>query len=145
MPRIVTSTVVASPAGEVWALLRDFAAIGDWHPALPPCEIEDGPADRVGCVRVFPLAAGHRETLTRLDDQQRIIAFAFRDSAGLPVRSYMSMMSAQPITLSDQTYVEWSSRFDCDEADEDKAIAAVRDGVLVPGLKALEQRFGVAR
>jgi hypothetical protein len=31
------------------------------------------------------------------------------------------------------------------EADEDKVIAAVRDGVLVPGLKALEQRFGLAR
>jgi hypothetical protein len=145
MPRIVTSTVVASPVGEVWALLRDFAAISDWHPALPPCEIEDGPADRVGCVRVFPLAGGHRETLTWLDDQQRIIAFAFGDNAGLPVRSYMSMMTAQPVTLSDQTYVEWSSRFDCDEADEDKVIAAVRDGVLVPGLKALEQRFGLAR
>ena len=145
MPQIVTSTVVASPVGEVWALLRDFAAIGDWHPALPPCEIEGGPADRVGCVRVFPLAGGHRETLTRLDDQQRIIAFAFGDNAGLPVRSYMSMMTAQPVTLSDQTYIEWSSRFDCDEADEDKVSAAVRDGVLVPGLKALEQRFGLAR
>jgi Polyketide cyclase / dehydrase and lipid transport len=145
MPQIVTSIVVASPAGEVWALLRDFAAIGDWHPALPPCEIEGGPADRVGCVRVFPLADGHRETLTRLDDQQRIIAFAFGDNAGLPVRSYMSMMTAQPVTLSGQTYIEWSSRFDCDESDEDKVIAAVRDGVLVPGLKALEQRFGAAR
>ena len=41
MPQIVTSTVVDSPVGEVWALLRDFAAIGDWHPALPPCEIEN--------------------------------------------------------------------------------------------------------
>jgi hypothetical protein len=133
--------MVASPVDEVWALLRDFAAIGDWHPALPPCEIEDGPADRVGCVRVFSLAGGHRETLTRLDDQQRSIAFAFGDNAGLPVRSYVSMMTAQPVTLSDQTYIEWSSRFDCDEADEDKVIAAVRDGVLVPGLKALEQRF----
>jgi hypothetical protein len=145
MPQIVTSTVVASPAGEVWALLRDFAAIGDWHPALPPCEIQEGPADRVGCVRVFPLAGGHRETLTRLDDQQRIIEFTFGDNAGLPVRSYMSTMTAQPVTLNDQTYVEWSSRFDCDEADEDKVIAAVRDGVLVPGLRALEQRFGLAR
>jgi hypothetical protein len=145
MPQIVASTVVASPVGEVWALLRDFAAIGDWHPALPPCEIEDGPADRVGCVRVFPLAGGHRETLTGLDDRQRTIAFAFDDNAGLPVRCYMSMMTAQPVTLSDQTYVEWSSRFDCDEGDEDKVIAAVRDGVLVPGLRALEQRFGSAR
>ena len=145
MPQIGTSTVVASPVGEVWALLRDFAAIGDWHPALPPCEIREGPADRVGCVRVFPLAGGHRETLTRLDDQQRIIAFTFGDNAGLPVRSYMSMMTARPVTLNDQTYVEWSSRFDCDEANEDKVIAAVRDGVLVPGLRALEQRFGLAR
>jgi hypothetical protein len=40
--------------------------------------------------------------------------------------------------------VEWSSRFDCDEADADKAVAAVRDGVLVPGLRALERRFGVS-
>jgi hypothetical protein len=143
MPQITESTVVGGPAGEVWALLRDFAAIGNWHPALPPTEIEDGPADRVGSVRVFPLAGGHRETLTGLDDQQRRIAFTFADdAAGLPVRSYTSTITARPVSLSDHTYVEWSSRFDCDEADEDKVIAAVRDGVLVPGLKALEQRFG---
>jgi hypothetical protein len=142
MPQIFTSTVVGSPAGAVWALLRDFAAIGDWHPALPPCEIEDGPADRVGCVRVFPLAGGHRETLIALDDQQRIITLAFGDNAGMPIRSYTSTMAVRPVTLSNQAYIEWSSRFDCDEADEDKVIAGVRDGVLVPGLRALEQRFG---
>jgi hypothetical protein len=142
MPQIVTSTVVDSSVGEVWALLRDFAAIGDWHPALPPAEIEDGPADRVGCVRVYPLAGGHRETLVKLDDQDRTIAFTFGDNAaGLPVRSYMSTIAIRPVTLSDHTYVEWSSRFDCDEADEDKAVAQIRDGVLIPGLKALGQRF----
>ena len=146
MPQVTESTVVGGPVREVWALLRDFAAIGDWHPALPPAEIEDGPADRVGSVRVFPLAGGHREILTELDDQQRRIAFTFADQpAGLPVRSYTSTISARPVTLSGQTYVEWSSRFDCDEADEDKVIAAVRDGVLVPGLRALEQRFGPGR
>jgi len=145
MPQITESTMVGAPAGDVWTLLRDFAAIGDWHPALPPAEIEDGPADRVGCVRVFPQAGGHRETLIALDDQQRRIAFTFADRAGgLPVRSYTSTITARPVTLTDDTYVEWSSWFDCDEADEDKAIAAIRDGVLVPGLRALEQRFGPA-
>ena len=54
MSQVHTSTIVGAPADEVWALLRDFGAIGDWHPALPPCRIEDGPADRVGCTRVFP-------------------------------------------------------------------------------------------
>ena len=51
------------------------------------------------------------------------------------------MITVRPVTIGDHTYVEWSSRFDCEEADEDKVIAGIRDGVLVPGLKALEQRF----
>ena len=29
MPQVHTSTVVGVPVGEVWALLRDFGAIGD--------------------------------------------------------------------------------------------------------------------
>ena len=145
MPQVTESTVVGGPVGEAWALLRDFGAIGDWHPALPPAEIENGPADRVGCVRVFPFAGGHRETLVALDDQQRRIVFTFADhAAALPVRAYTSTITARPVTVTGHTYVEWSSRFDCDEADEDKVIAGIRDGVLIPGLKALEQRLGPA-
>jgi Polyketide cyclase / dehydrase and lipid transport len=145
MPKVFTSAVVGAPAGEVWALLRDFAAIGDWHPALPPTEIEDGPADRVGCVRVYPLAGGHRETLVGLDDRQRTITFAFADNAaGLPVRNYLSTMTVRPVTIGNGAFIEWSSQFDCDEPDEDKATAQIRDGVLVPGLWALGERFGTA-
>ena len=145
MPQVFTSTVVGAPAGEVWALPRDFASIGDWHPALPPCEIENGPADRVGSVRVYPLAGGHRETLVGLDDQHRTITFTFADNAaGLPVRNYLSTMTVRPVTIGNHAYVEWSSRFDCDPLDEDKTVAQIHDGVLVPGLRALEERFGTA-
>lgn len=124
MPEVFTSTIVGAPAGEVWALLRDFASIGDWHPALPPCEIENGPADRVGSVRVYPLAGGHRETLVSLDDRHRKITFTFADhAAGLPVRNYLSTRTVRPVTIGNHAYVEWLSRFDCDEPDEDKTAA----------------------
>ena len=142
MPEVFTSAVVAAPVGEVWALLRDFGAIGSWHPALPPCEIENGPADRVGCTRVFPLAGGHRETLASLDDHRRTLMFTFADNAGgLPVRGYLSRLTARPVTVGNHTYVEWSSEFDCEEAESAKVVAQVRDGVLVPGLTALAERF----
>lgn len=145
MPRVHTSTIVGAPADEVWALLRDFGAIGDWHPALPPCRIEDGPADRVGCTRIFPLAGDHREKLVSLDDSGRTIAFSFADgAAGLAVRNYLSAMTVRPVTTGNQAYVEWCSRFDCDEPDEDKVISQISDSVLVPGLEALKQRFGPA-
>jgi hypothetical protein len=145
MPQVHTSTVVGAPVGEVWALLRDFGAISDWHPALPPCRIEDGPADRVGCTRVFPMAGNHREYLVSLDDYGRTIAFSFADGAGgLAVRNYLSTMTVRPVTTGNQAYVEWCSRFDCDAPDEDQVISQISGGVLVPGLKALEQRFGPA-
>jgi polyketide cyclase/dehydrase/lipid transport protein len=124
-------------------LFPQMQQIGDWHPALPPSVIENGPADRIGCVRVYPLAGGHRETLVCIDDQHRRIAFTFADNAaGLPVRNYLSTMTVHPVTLGDCAYVEWRSRFDCDEQDEDKTTAQIRDGVLVPGLRALRERFG---
>jgi hypothetical protein len=53
-------------------------------------------------------------------------------------------MAARPVTLGNRTHVEWSSRFDCDESDQDKTITQIRDGVFVPGLRALEERFGPA-
>jgi hypothetical protein len=85
-----------------------------------PCLIEDGRP--IGSARsgVFPLADDQRETLTGLDDQRRRITFTFAGhAAGLPVRGYISTITARPVTVSDHTHVEWSWRFDCDEADED--------------------------
>src|SRR5438874_9815604 len=131
---ILTSTVLDAPPETVWPLLRDFAAIGDWHPFLPSVRIDDGPADRVGCVRVFPEAGGHRERLVALDDRARRIEYTFEDTAGLPVRDYVSAMRVEPVDGGTRTFVEWSATFDCDAADADKVIGQARDGILIPGL-----------
>ncbi|HEV8558413.1 MAG TPA: SRPBCC family protein [Actinophytocola sp.] len=136
MPTITTSAVLDAPAEEVWALLRDFGAIGSWHPYLPPPAIENGPADRVGAVRVF---GDHRERLVALDDVERSTRFAFEDGGGLPVRDYVSGLRVSP--AAEASLVEWSATFDCDEADEPKVVAQVRDGVFLPGLAALKARF----
>jgi hypothetical protein len=137
MPQLTTSAVLDAPEGPVWTLLRDFAAIGSWHPVLPPAAIEDGPADRVGAVRVF--SGGHRERLVALDDTTRSIRYAFEDNGGLPVRGYVSGMRV--LAAGARSVVEWDARYDCDEADEEKVATAVRDGVLLSGLTALQARF----
>jgi hypothetical protein len=62
--------------------------------------------------------------------------------SGTPVRNYLSTMTVRPVTVGNGTYVEWWSRFDCDQPDEEKTTAQIRDGVLVPGLRALGDRFG---
>jgi hypothetical protein len=67
MPTVITTAVLDAAADRVGAMLRDFSAIGEWHPHLPPALIENGLADRVGATRLFPTLGGHRETLPGLD------------------------------------------------------------------------------
>src|SRR5689334_6493327 len=136
MPTITESAVLGAPAARVWALLRDFAAIGDWHPYLRPPLIENGPADRVGTIRVFPGLGGHRETLLALDDGTRATTWRFDDPGGLPVRDYRSTIQVTAVG-ADQALVSWSARFDCDAADEPAVRTQVLDGVFRPGLAAL--------
>ena len=71
MARAHASSAIHAPIEEVWARIRDFNGLADWHPAVAKSEIEGGgPSDRVGCVRVLTLQDGGviRERLLEMSD-----------------------------------------------------------------------------
>ena len=47
MAKIFRSSVINAPIDEVWARIRDFNALPDWHPAFTDSYIEnDEPSDK---------------------------------------------------------------------------------------------------
>ncbi len=59
MARVYTSSVINASAARVWARVRDFNGLSNWHPAIAESRIENGePADKVGCIRNFSLRNG---------------------------------------------------------------------------------------
>lgn len=44
-------------------------------------------------------------------------------------------------TSATMSLVEWTTDFDCDATDETQVISQVRDGIFLPGLAALKERF----
>ena len=61
MARVYVSTVVNVRHDRVWARVRDFNGLPNWHPAIAESRIEGGePADKIGCVRDFTLRNGDR-------------------------------------------------------------------------------------
>src|SRR6185369_1627929 len=71
MARVYVSTVVNARNDRVWARVRDFNGLPNWHPAIAESRIEGGePADKIGCVRDFRLRNGDRirEKLLGLSD-----------------------------------------------------------------------------
>ena len=54
MVNVYVSSVIDASADNVWARVRDFNGLPQWHPLIADCRIENNqPADRVGCIRHF--------------------------------------------------------------------------------------------
>ena len=137
------SSVVAAPAAEVWAVIRDFGALNDWHPLVEDCRIEAGrPADQVGCVRAFRLTDGAtlRERLVALSDFDFSYSYEILDGP-MPLENYVATLKIAPITDGDQTFIEWTAQFDCAEEDEEQLTTKIANDVFQGGFGALKTRF----
>lgn len=139
MARAQSSTIIAAPVEAVWAAVRDFNGMPDWHPGIRDSVIEDGlDADVVGCVRKFHLGDGTqvRERLLALDDGRYRFSYNFETPA-FPVANYVATMELIPVTNGDATYVRWRAEFDEAPADQGKYVALISDAVFGAGLAAL--------
>jgi hypothetical protein len=144
MAKVFTSSVINAPVGEVWAAIRDFNGLPDWHPVIARSEIEEGrDADAVGCVRSFYLQDGAhiREQQLALSDVDRSVTYSILDSP-LALEGYVATLSLAPITDGDRTFAQWSAEFTCAAADEAGLVDLVGNGVFQGGFDALKERFG---
>ena len=100
MARVYVSTVVNARNDRVWARVRDFNGLPNWHPAIAESRIEGGePADKIGCVRDFTLRNGDRirEKLLGLSDYDMFCTYAILESP-MGVENYVATLRLTPVT-----------------------------------------------
>ena len=144
MPRVYTSSVINAAAARVWARVRDFNGLSNWHPAIAESRIENGePADKVGCVRNFTLRNGDRlrEQLLGLSDYDMFCTYSILDSP-MPLTNYVATLRLTPITDHDRTFIEWSADFDCAPDKEAELVSNIGGNVFQGGFDALKRAFG---
>ena len=139
MVKVYTSSVVDASAARVWARVRDFNGLPDWHPAIVDSRIENGePADKVGCIRNFNLRDGGniRERLLALSDYDYTCTYSILESP-MGVENYIATLKFTPITDGDRAFAEWSAEFDCELGREQELARLIGDGVFQAGFDAL--------
>lgn len=144
MAKIFVSSVVAAPAAQVWARVRDFNGLPRWLPAVAESRIEDGlPSDKVGCVRDFRLQNGDRlrERLLGLSDYDMFCTYSILESP-MGVENYVATLRLTPVTDGDRTFLEWSAEFDCAPEREADLVAMIGGGVFQGGFDSLKRHFG---
>lgn len=144
MARVYVSSVISAPAVKVWARVRDFNGLPNWHPRIAESRIENGePADKVGCIRAFSLRSGDRlrEQLLGLSDYDMFCTYAILDSP-MPLTNYVATLRLTPITDQERTFIEWSADFDCAPEKEAELVAGIGTNVFQGGFDALKRAFG---
>jgi uncharacterized protein YndB with AHSA1/START domain len=139
MVRINVSTVIDAPLEKVWAVIRDFNSLPQWHPRMVESEIEEGlPCDKVGCVRKFKLASGPvlRERLLGLSDHDHTITYTIEQTPQ-PISNHVSTLKLTRVTDGDRTFAEWGAEFDAPSDEADAIGKGMAENVFLKGLNAL--------
>ena len=125
MARVYVSSVINARSDRVWARIRDFNGLPNWHPAIAESRIENGePADKIGCVRDFRLRNGDRirERLLGLSDHDLFCTYSILKSP-MGVVNYVATLRLTPVTDGERTFAEWTAEFDCAPEREAELVA----------------------
>ncbi|MEQ8442741.1 MAG: SRPBCC family protein [Alphaproteobacteria bacterium] len=144
MTEVYVSSVIGASADNVWARIRDFNALPNWHPAIRESRIEGGaPSDQVGCVRAFYTQDGGfiRERLLALSDFEFCCTYSILESP-MGVENYVATLRLTPITDGERTFAEWSAEFDCVPEREAELMDLIGNSVFQGGFDALKKHFG---
>lgn len=141
MIQIYVSSVIDATPANVWARIRDFNALPQWHPAIADSRIENSqPSDRVGCIRHFHTRDGGmiREKLLALSDYDFTCVYEILESP-MGVDNYVATLKLTPITDGGRCFAEWSAEFDCATGREAELTQSIGQGVFQTGFDALKR------
>ena len=142
--KVIEKVGIDAPAATVWARIRDFSALQQWHPAVASSPADQG--NTVGSVRQITLKGGGSltESLEAWDDTGMKYSYRAKDGGALPVTNYTST-----IRVTDEggkAVVEWRGAFyrghpnnDPPPDQNDEAAVKAITGVYQSGLAELKR------
>ena len=121
---------------DIWAMVGEFCAIKDWHPAVAQCE-ETTEGDVV--FRTLTLKDGGakiKEKLTGKDD----LSYSYEIvESPLPVKNYKSKFWLEVDDEADRSVIYWQSDFDANGASDEDAEKTIK-GILKAGVKGIKEK-----
>jgi hypothetical protein len=148
MTKIHVSAVIDAPVEAVWAKVRDFNNLPEWHPKFSRSHIEQGlPSDQVGCVRNFDIAGGGgtiRERLLALSDAEHNFRYCIVTSP-LPVEDYVAQLTLYPVTMGNKTFAVWIAEFKVTDGNEAGVVQAVANDTFGKAFEVLNQHLAIPK
>lgn len=144
--KVFCSSVINGPLDAVWQRVRDFAALGDWHPAITQMHMLGGVrSDKVSGVRGFMLGEAElQERLTGLSDAEHAFRYTIEHSP-MPWLNYHAGARFRPITDSNRTFAVWTADWTAAPNDDAALIPEIHQNVFQKAFDTLNERHFPAK
>jgi uncharacterized protein YndB with AHSA1/START domain len=144
--KVWCSSVIDGPVDRVWAVMRDFAGMGGWHPDISGMRMLDGArSDKVSGVRDFLFGEGRlHEELLSLSDLDH--AFSYRITMSpMPWAGYVAGVRLRRVTDGDRTFAVWTADFAATPEHDAELQRTVHEDVFQKAFDTVNERhFGAA-
>ena len=140
--KVFCSSVINGKLPDVWARVRDFAGMDDWHPALDGMHMLGGVrSDKVSGVRAFSLGDGKlHERLTGFSDVEHAFRYTIEHSP-MPWMNYHAGARFRPVTDSDRTFAVWTADWIAAPNDDVMLIPDIHQNVFQTAFDTLNERY----
>ena len=140
--KVFCSSVIPVSADRVWAVMRDFAGMDDWHPDISDMAMIGGvPSDKVSGVRGFRFGDGAlEEQLTLLSDPDRSFRYKINRS-GTPWLNYHSGVRLYDVTAQGWCCGVWTADWVAAPQDDLQLIPFVHNEVFQRAFDTLAARL----
>jgi hypothetical protein len=119
---------------EVWAVVGEFCAIQNWHPAVAKCE-ETKEGDVT--FRTLTLKDGGKIKEKLTGTEATAYTYEIVESP-LPVKNYKSKLWLEVDDEPDRTIIYWQSDFDANGKSDEEA-KKIMTGILGDGVKGIKK------
>ena len=112
MPKCYQTRVIEAPIEKVWNAIQDFHDLS-WAPNVVTAvkKVGDIAGTKVGAKRV--LNDAFHETLLSVDSENYTFSYSIDEGispvSSKEVSNYVGVVRLIPVTLSDETFIEWGS------------------------------------
>jgi uncharacterized protein YndB with AHSA1/START domain len=140
--KVFCSSVIDGTVDRVWAVMRDFAGMGAWHPEISRMHMLDGKrGDQVGGVRDFLFGDGRlHEELLHVCDLTRSFSYRITTSP-MPWMNYVAGPRLWPVSDSERTFAVWTADWIASPQDDLTLIPNVHHNVFQKAFDTLNEKF----
>jgi len=134
------SALVDQPPAKVWAMIGDYGALDQWHPAVVKLELSGDAASGLYRTLTLPDDGTIKEKLIDRSDQDMSYSYSI-ESGVLPMANYVATLSVRPARHDpDMSVVQWSSSFD-PTGTSDKLVRDMIGGIYLMGFDSVVDKL----